>query len=137
MGAMDAVASPYRLLVCDLDGTLVGRDTSIAPRVTEALADVQARCIHVTLATGRGFLETLMDRGFEGPFVIENEADNSAHTGNLGATLQGFQAAVLCLAPIVWPLVSDVGYRLDNSKWPPLATPDTKDVPVRSMKDVT
>ncbi len=84
----------------------------------------------------RGFLETLMERGFERPFVIENEADNSAHTGNLGATLQGFQAAVLCLAPVVWPLVSDVGYQLDQSKWPPLATPDTKDIPVRSMTEL-
>lgn len=85
----------------------------------------------------RGFLETLMEREFEGPFVIENEADNSAHTGNLGATLQGFQAAVLCLAPIVWPLVAEVGYRLDNAKWPPLATADAKDIPVKSMKDLT
>ena len=84
----------------------------------------------------RGFLETLLERGFERPFVIENEADNSAHTGNPGATVQGFQAAVLCLAPIVWPLVPDVGYRLDNSKWPPLATPDAKDIPVKSMKDL-
>jgi sugar phosphate isomerase/epimerase len=84
----------------------------------------------------RGFLETLMEQGFERPFVIENEADNSAHTGNLGATLQGFQTAVLCLAPIVWPLVSDVGYQLDTSKWPPLATPDAKDIPVTSMKDL-
>lgn len=85
----------------------------------------------------RGFLETLMERGFEGPFVIENEADNSAHTGNLGATLQGFQAAVLCLTPIVWPLVPEVGYQLDQSKWPPLTTPDAKDIPVTSMKDLT
>ncbi len=85
----------------------------------------------------RDFLETLMKRNFEGPFVIENEADNSAHTGNLGATLQGFQAAVLCLAPIVWPLVSEVGYRLDDSKWPPLAASAAKDIPVQSMKDLT
>lgn len=85
----------------------------------------------------RGFLETLMALGFEGPFAIENEADNSAHTGNLGATLQGFQAAVLCLAPIVWPLVPDVGYRHDDTKWPPLSTPAAKDIPVKSMKDLT
>lgn len=84
----------------------------------------------------RGFLETLMALGFEGPFSMENEADNSAHTGNLGATLQGFQAAVLCLAPIVWPLVPDVGYRLDESKWPPLSTPAVTDIPVKSMKDL-
>jgi sugar phosphate isomerase/epimerase len=84
----------------------------------------------------RGFLETLMQRGFEGPFVIENEADNSAHTGNLGATLQGFQAAVLCLAPIVWPLVSEAGYRWDKSKWPPMATPNVNDIATRSMQDL-
>ncbi len=85
----------------------------------------------------RGFLETLMEREFEGPFVIENEADNSAHTGNLGATLQGFQTAALCLAPIVWPLVPEVGYQLDKSKWPPLTTPGAKDIPVTSMKQLT
>jgi len=84
----------------------------------------------------RGFLETLMQRGFGGPFVIENEADNSAHTGNLGATVQGFQAAVLCLAPIVWPLVPEAGYQLDASKWPALAVPEAKDLPVKSMKDL-
>lgn len=76
-----------------------------------------------------------MERGFAGPFVIENEADNSAHTGNLGATLQGFQAAVLCLAPIVWPLVPDAGYRLDRSQWPPLSTPRVKDISPRTMRD--
>lgn len=84
----------------------------------------------------RGFLETLMRRGFNKPFVIENEADNSAHTGNPGATVQGFKAAVLCLAPIVWPLVPEIGYRLDVSEWAPLEGPLTKDIPVRSMKDL-
>lgn len=84
----------------------------------------------------RGFLETLMRRGFERPFVIENEADNSAHTGNPGATVQGFKAAVLCLAPIVWPLVPEEGYRLDASKWPALAEPTAKDIPVKAMKDL-
>lgn len=84
----------------------------------------------------RGFLETLMRRGFERPFVIENEADNSAHTGNPGATVQGFKAAVLCLAPIVWPLVPEAGYRLDASKWPALSEPTAKDIPVKAMKDL-
>jgi len=84
----------------------------------------------------RGFLETLMERKFEGPFVIENEADNSAHTGNLGATVQGFKAAVLCLAPIVWPMVEEVGYRWDLNQWPTLKDPPAKDVPVKSMSDL-
>lgn len=84
----------------------------------------------------RGFLQALMRRGFGRPFVIENEADNSAHTGNPGATAQGFKAAVLCLAPIVWPLVPEVGYRLDASKWPALAEPTAKDIPVKAIKDL-
>lgn len=85
----------------------------------------------------RGFLQTLMQRGFDGPFVIENEADNSAHTGNPGATVQGFQAAVLCLAPIVWPLVPEVGYRFDAKQQPALADPPKQDVPVRTMQDLS
>lgn len=84
----------------------------------------------------RGFLQTLMQRGFSAPFVIENEADNSAHTGNLGATVQGFKAAVLCLAPIVWPLVPEAGYQLNRSAWPTLATPNRQNLPVVTMKDL-
>lgn len=84
----------------------------------------------------RGFLQTLMQRGYHGPFVIENEADNSAHTGNPGATVQGFQAAVLCLAPLVWPLVPEAGYRFDSTTLPPLTEPPAKDLPVRTMQDL-
>ena len=84
----------------------------------------------------RGFLETLMSLGYDGPFVIENEAANSAHTGNLGATVQGFRTAVLCLAPIVWPLAPNAGYQFDLSKLPPLVDPPAKDIPVHTMKDL-
>lgn len=52
-------ASSYRLLACDVDGTLVGDDVTISPRVRQALAATQAREIQVTLATGRGFPATL------------------------------------------------------------------------------
>ncbi len=81
----------------------------------------------------RRFLETLMDLDYAGPFVIENEADNSAHTGNPGATVQGFRAAVLALAPVVWPLVERVGYHYDRSAVPPLKAAKTRDVPVVTM----
>jgi sugar phosphate isomerase/epimerase len=83
----------------------------------------------------RAFLETLMQLGFNGPFVIENEGANSAHTGNLGATVQGFRTAVLCLAPIVWPLRQN-GYEFDRTTLAPLKPAASKDIPVTTMKDL-
>ena len=83
----------------------------------------------------RMFLETLREIGFDKPFVIENEAANSAHTGNIGATMQGFRAATLCLAPIVWPLKETEGYAYHDNR-PELVCSDIKDIPIVTMKDL-
>ncbi|MEA3309102.1 MAG: Cof-type HAD-IIB family hydrolase [Chloroflexota bacterium] len=48
-----------QLVACDLDGTLMGEDRQISPRVRRAIAAVQERDIIVTLATGRMFNATL------------------------------------------------------------------------------
>lgn len=85
----------------------------------------------------RAFLVCLMQKGFNGPLVIENEGDNSAHTGNLGATLQGFAATVLNLAPVVWPLAPEIGYQFDASLQAALVVPEGRDLPVRTMADLT
>jgi Cof subfamily protein (haloacid dehalogenase superfamily) len=45
----------YQLVALDLDGTVMDRDLVIVPTVREAIAEAQARGIHVTLATGRMF----------------------------------------------------------------------------------
>ena len=65
------------------------------------------------------FLETLMAKGYENPFVIENEGCNSSHTGNMGATLQGFRATILNTAPVVWPL-GEKGYEFDAKALKPM-----------------
>ena len=65
------------------------------------------------------FLETLMAKGYKNPFVIENEGCNSSHTGNMGATRQGFRATILNTAPVVWPLGPD-GYAFDKSALKPM-----------------
>jgi Cof subfamily protein (haloacid dehalogenase superfamily) len=44
-----------RLIVCDLDGTLVGEDFALSPRTCEAVRRARARGIVVTLATGRAY----------------------------------------------------------------------------------
>jgi len=84
----------------------------------------------------REFLDTLMDTGFDKPFVIENEAVNSAHTGNHGAVMQGFKAATLCLAPIVWPLKANDGYVYHDNR-PELTIRDRRDIPAVTMKELT
>jgi len=83
------------------------------------------------------FLETLKAKGFKYPFVIENEACNSSHTGNMGATIQGFRATILNTAPMVWPL-GENGYAFDEKqmKGDPMKVTRTKDLPVVTMKDL-
>ena len=84
----------------------------------------------------RAFLETLMTVGFDKPFVIENEAAKSAHTGNEGATMQGFKSTILAFAPAVWPLEENNGYVYNDNR-PELKMPDIKDLPVITMKELT
>ncbi len=81
------------------------------------------------------FLKLLMEKGFDRPFVIENEGDNSSHTGKMGATLQGFQATVLNTAPMVWPLTDD-GYVFDKKALTKLADAPAKDIPVVTMAEL-
>lgn len=80
----------------------------------------------------REFVNTLLERGYEGPFEIENEALNSKNTGNHQAIVQGFQAATNFLAPMVWELDAVKGYNYkEQNKW----TVDTQvaDIPIRSV----
>jgi len=81
------------------------------------------------------FLETLMAKGFKRPFVIENEGFNSSHTGNMGATLQGFRATILNTAPVVWPLGPN-GYAFDESALKPMKATGINP-PVVTMKDIS
>ena len=81
------------------------------------------------------FLETLMAKGFRNPFVIENEGCNSSHTGNMGATRQGFRATILNTAPVVWPLGPN-GYEFDKSALKPMTVTRSGDLPVKTVRDL-
>ncbi|MCQ2392246.1 MAG: sugar phosphate isomerase/epimerase [Kiritimatiellae bacterium] len=81
------------------------------------------------------FLQTLMAKGFQYPFVIENEGCNSSHTGNMGATMQGFRATILNTAPVVWPLGAE-GYAFDTKALKPMKVTLKKDIPVVTMADL-
>ena len=44
---------PIRMLALDIDGTIVGHDVTLGPRITAALREAIARGVRVSLATGR------------------------------------------------------------------------------------
>ena len=79
------------------------------------------------------FLQNLMAKGYKYPFVIENEGCNSSHTGNMGATMQGFQATILNTAPVVWPLDAKNGYAFDAAALKPMKVTLKKDIPITTM----
>lgn len=83
-----------RLIAFDLDGTLMGPDQTISPRVQAAIARAQAQDIVVTLATGRMFSTT---RVF-------------AHTLNISAPLICYQGGW------IQALDSDVLHRISLPK---------------------
>jgi sugar phosphate isomerase/epimerase len=82
----------------------------------------------------RSFINTLNDKGFNGPFEIENEAALSKGTGNMAAIMQGCKATILNLAPLIWEL-SEEGYAYKNDRML-LQDLDRKDIPVRRMEEI-
>ena len=76
------------------------------------------------------FVEVLHQRGFQGPFEIENEAKNSKDTHNLAAINQGAKACISFLSPLLWSL-TDQGYAYTAQQ--PLQEVHRKDIPVETM----
>lgn len=80
----------------------------------------------------RAFVNTLLEKGYKGPFEIENEAALSKKTGNMAAIMQGFKATTLCLAPLLWEL-DEQGYQYKQEGFRELKDPAVRDIPVMTM----
>lgn len=80
----------------------------------------------------RAFVGILKEKGFSGPFEIENEAALSKQTGKMGAIVQGCKAAVQNLAPLLWEL-GDEGWQYPTRKYHSLLEVNRKDVPLVTM----
>jgi Cof subfamily protein (haloacid dehalogenase superfamily) len=66
------LSTRIRLVALDLDGTLVGEDLVVRPRVREAIAAAQAQGVAVTIVTGRMFAATkpfVRSLAIDGPIV--------------------------------------------------------------------
>ncbi len=62
-----------RLVAVDLDGTIVGHDRSVSPRVRRALAECASRGVPVVVATARRWLRTaalVEELGLEGHCIV-------------------------------------------------------------------
>ena len=81
----------------------------------------------------RAFVDILNERGFKGPYEIENEAKNSKDTGNMAAIVQGYKASISFLSPMLWNL-SEEGYQYE--KGAPLKTTTTNDIPEMTMDKI-
>lgn len=82
----------------------------------------------------RAFVDKLREGGFDGPFEIENEAKNSKDTGNLMATIQGYEAAIRFLSPMLWNL-GPKGYAYKNETSLQMRS-GQQDIPVKTMNDL-
>jgi sugar phosphate isomerase/epimerase len=83
----------------------------------------------------RAFVNILKEKGFLGPFEIENEAVLSKQTGKMGAIVQGCKAAVQNLAPLLYEL-GDEGWTYPQNEYQPLKHMDRKAIPVVTMEDL-
>ncbi|WP_144606872.1 sugar phosphate isomerase/epimerase family protein [Algoriphagus algorifonticola] len=80
----------------------------------------------------RAFVNILKEKGFTGPFEIENEAVLSKQTGKMGAIVQGCKAAVQNLAPLLYEL-TDEGWVFPASEHQTLKEVNRKDIPIVTM----
>jgi len=83
----------------------------------------------------RKFINVLQERGFSGPFEIENEAGLSKGTGNMAAIMQGYKATVLNLSPLLWPLTEE-GYLYPKGNFMEMKEVASNDIPVVTMDDL-
>lgn len=63
----------------------------------------------------RAFIDALNEKGFKGPYEIENEALNSKNTENEAAIIQGYKATISFLSPMLWSITKD-GYQFKKEK---------------------
>lgn len=79
------------------------------------------------------FIGLLREKGFTGPYEIENEAKNSKDTCNFSAIFQGFKNSIGFLAPLLWELDPDSGYNYHSGSSDFQYTAATIDIPVMSI----
>ena len=72
--AKSTYVAPIRLLITDVDGTLAGANHNITPRVRNAISQVKARGVYLSLCTGRPRIAAhyfVTDLGLDGFHIFD------------------------------------------------------------------
>jgi Cof subfamily protein (haloacid dehalogenase superfamily) len=121
------MSSPYRLLVVDIDGTLVGRDQQISAADREALAKVCELGIGVSVSTGRviracsGVFNELSLDGyhmfFDGALVASTEQSDEIYAEPLNPVVLKEAIEFARLEDISLELYSTTHYFAERENW--------------------
>ncbi len=119
--------SKYKLLVIDVDGTLVGRDGSISAEDREALAKARRLGIQVSLSTGRvtqaclGIINQLSLDGyhifFDGALVSNSAQDKEVYVQPLSQEVVKQAVEFVHLRSIDLELYSATHYFVERETW--------------------
>ena len=119
--------NPYKLLVVDVDGTLVGKDGSISAGDREALAKARQLGIQVSLSTGRvtkaclGIIKQLSLDGyhifFDGALVSGLAQDNEVYIQPISQEVVKKAVDFAHLNGITLELYSKIHYFVEQETW--------------------
>ncbi len=119
--------SPYKLLVIDIDGTLLGRGGNISAENREAIAQAGRRGIKVSLSTGRTMLasQRIINRlpldgyhiFFDGALVMNLEQDKEVYVQPISPALVMEAVEFARLKDINLELYSTTQYFVERETW--------------------
>jgi len=125
------VNHPYKLLVVDIDGTLVGRDRAISAEDREALARVRGLGVTVSLSTGRAtracldILSELSLDGyhifFDGALVVSPERGDEVYVEPLSPAVLKEAVEFAHLNDMDLDLYSATQYFVERETWSAVA----------------
>lgn len=120
-------ANSYRLLVVDIDGTLVNQHGAISDRDKEALSQARASGVQVALSTGRGLQATLsiidelsLDSyhiSFDGALVSHAASSEEIHVSPIGKELVRQMIALAHQCRVDLELFTVTHYFVERETW--------------------
>lgn len=127
MKGVSLINKPYKLLVADIDGTLLGKNGTISTKDADALAKVRQSGIQVSLSTGRvaqacfGVLEQLSLDGYhvfsDGALVTNPRTGREVYAEPIGKGLVRQIVNFAHREDIIFDLYSATHFYVERETW--------------------